>query len=165
MPRRFIFKLQPVLDQREREEREQQRIVAELEAQRLRVEEELRRRQEQISSAKRDLRDLLSGPGSSIAADVHLATSGVHVPTVRMQAAASLTMAGQANQTAIQLAGAYARVDHARAQLLRLTTARKAVELLKERQLEQWKQDQQRREAAALDEIATIQYSRRTHAL
>ncbi len=46
------------------------------------------------------------------------------------------------------------RLEAARGELLRAAAARKAVELLRERQREQWRQEMGRREIADLDDIA-----------
>lgn len=144
MARTFTFRLQPVLEQREREEEAQTLRVAELDRQRLAVEARLRDCQRRIIESKLDLRERL-GPNGA----------GVSVTDVRMQAASSLHLAAEAQRTAVELAGAYSRLESSRAELLRATTARKAVELLREKQHAQWKQARARREAAELDEITS----------
>ena len=64
MAAKFRFRLQPVLDQRERVEQAKQLRVAELERERIVVEEKLRRCQSDIQDAKLDLRMRLGGGGS-----------------------------------------------------------------------------------------------------
>jgi flagellar FliJ protein len=144
MAKSFKFRLQPVLDQRERIEQSKQLVVAELERQRLAVETKLRQLQADMDRAKSDLRTRLAG-----------ASGAVVVPDVRMQAGASLHMAAQARLVALELAGVYRRLERARQDLLIAATDRRAVELLKEKRQEEWKQEQGRLETRAVDEAAT----------
>jgi flagellar protein FliJ len=48
--------------------------------------------------------------------------------------------------------------------LLEATKRRKAVELLRERRFEQWRLDLERRETAAVDELAVMRYGRKEDA-
>jgi len=139
----FRFRLDPVLRQRERHEQSQQRVVAELERERIALEGRIRGWQRSIAQEKDDLAARL-GPGST--ADVRAA---------RVQANASLTMAAQAQEAVLLLAGVHERIDRARLELVRRATARKALESLRERRLEAWRAEQNRRESIALDEINT----------
>lgn len=121
--------------------------VARLERERLDIEMRLKSLQAGISGAKLDLRArLMSGEAS-------LSGGGVIITDVRLQANASLHLSAQAQRVALELAGAYKRVEVARKRLLEATTARKAVEVLKDRQREEWKHEQSRREFAQLDEV------------
>ena len=138
----FRFKLQPVLEQRERLEEQRTLEVANLERERLVIENRLRDLQSGIAGAKHDLRSRLASPGSSVI-----------ITDVRLQANASLYMSAQAQRVALELAGAYQRVELARKRLLEATTARKAVETLRERRRAEWKHEQARREQSQLDEI------------
>ena len=138
----FRFKLQPVLDQRERLEEQRTLEVANLERERLVIENRLRDLQSNIAGAKHDLRTRLAAPGSSVI-----------ITDIRLQANASLHMCAHAQRVALELASAYQRVELARKRLLEATTARKAVEILRERRRAEWKHEQTRREQAQLDEI------------
>ncbi|MDX2114377.1 MAG: flagellar FliJ family protein [Planctomycetota bacterium] len=149
MPR-FVFKLEAVLEQRRHAERQKQRAVAALEAARQELEAAIARGQREIRACKEDLRALL---GASAAGPVELAP-------VRLQAVASLHAQARTQRLALKLAGVYKQLDAARAELLSAATARKAVELLRERRLAEWKRDLARRENAELDEIATIRAAR-----
>jgi flagellar export protein FliJ len=142
----FRFKLQPVLDQRLREERERQRAVAELEAQRLEVEERIRADARSIRAEKEELRDRLAAAKS-------FGGAGVDLGGVRMQANASLHMVARTQQRVLQLAGIHKRIDRARLELLEATTRRRAVELLKERRHAEWKAAIDRRENAEQDDL------------
>jgi flagellar export protein FliJ len=149
----FKFRLQPVLEQRERIEQEKQRRFSELERERIAIEETMRACQQNIRNAKVDLRDRLGGNGGSGAMVV--------IPEVRAQANASLHMEAKARQTAMALAGAYKRLEYARAELLRAATDRRAVELLRDRWHEEWRQAERRADAARVDEAGMQLYVRR----
>ncbi len=151
MPR-FIFKLESVLQMRTRIERDRQMVVAELERQRVELERRISDCQRTIRSHKEDLRSLLGhGPERTDEAPRRVDTR-----PVRLQAGASLHAQARAQRLALQLAGVYRRLEGARAELLRAATSRRAVELLRERQFERWKREQDRREAGEVDEIATM---------
>jgi flagellar protein FliJ len=145
---RFRFTLEPVLDQRQRLEDERQRAVAAIELQRLRLEDALRRFSIDMDLQRQSQRELLA------AGDL---------ASARMQAAAIARLGAEAQRTVLELAGVHRRLESARAQLLEAVKARKAVELLKERRLEEWTTEQSRRDAAATDEIAVIQAARKEH--
>jgi flagellar export protein FliJ len=147
---RFIFPLQALLEQRESVERTRQLAVAAIERERLALEAQVASCQQQIKSHKSDLRDLLSGEVAGAQ------TGGVDTRTVRLQASASLHAQASAQRLALQLAGAYRRLQSAQVELRKATTARKAVEVLKSRRFEAWKREQNRRETSALDELATM---------
>lgn len=143
MPK-FVFRFEAVLGQRRREERARQLTVAQMERQRLDIEAFIRDCQQRIVQEKEDLRDQLGR---------QKAGAGVDLRNVRLQAHASLQLVGRAQQAVVTLAGVHSRLDAARAELLKAATRRRAVEVLKERQLEAWKQESERREARALDEL------------
>jgi flagellar export protein FliJ len=77
-----------------------------------------------------------------------------------MQANASLHLVARAQQAVLELAGLHRRIDAARLELLKATTDRKAVELLKERRRREWVDEQRRREDAELDEINVMRHGR-----
>lgn len=139
---RFVFRLRPVLEQREREERDRQLVVAGLERERLRLEGELRRCEWAVHHERRDLRDRLAG--------------GVDVGAARWQAHASLGAMARAREAALRLAGVHAKLDRARGDLLRAAAARKAVESLRERQYDAWRREQDKKERLELDEIGAV---------
>jgi flagellar export protein FliJ len=145
MPR-FRFPLEAVLQQRERTEQDRQRIVADLEIVRLRLESQLRQYAANLSDERSAQRS-------------HLASGAF--TDVRMQAAAIARLSAEADRAVVELAGVHRRLEAARAQLLDAMKARKAVELLRERRLEKWTLDQNRLEAAATDEFAIIQAGRK----
>lgn len=157
MPK-FRFQLEPVLEQRQREEERCQLVVAELERQRLDIERRIRECQQGIVREKSELRRHLGWTGGS-------GDGSVALRDARMQAAAAYNLDARARQEVLRLAGLHKRLDAARAELLRAATARKAVELLKERRWEAWKHEQSRLETAQVDEMAVMQASRKDHEL
>lgn len=144
----FRFRLQPVLDQRLREERERQLAVGEHERERLALEAEVLACRGVVWQERADLRERLSG-------------GPVDLRGARVQAHASLGAMLRTQRAALQLAGVNARLEMARRELLRATSARKAAELLRERQYEAWRYEQERRERIELDEIAGAKAARK----
>jgi flagellar FliJ protein len=145
---RFIFKLEPVLRQRKAIEREKQLALAELERSRVELEDQIRQIQGRLRAEKDTMRDQLT-PGAR-----------VDLRGVRMQAGAQLRLVLEAQQAVFKLAGVHRRVEAARAELIEATKARRAVELLRERRFEQWLEEQRRKEASMLDEIAVVRGGR-----
>lgn len=158
MARRFVFKLQPVLEQRERAEEEQQLRVAAIERERVAIESRVRECQTRIIESREELRRELGGPDSMRNADVR-------VDEVRFQANASLHLVAKARQAVLELAGVYRRLETARAELGRVTAARKAVQMLKDKQHIEWKQTLARREALELDEMTVMRHAREDSSL
>jgi len=140
---RFRFPMQRLLDARLQEERRRQRLVAELEGQRRTIEAEISERQSAIRGGKRRLRAMLAGG------------ERVDLRSARFEMNASLSSEGAAREAALRLAGVHERLEAARASLLEATTARRAVELLRDRRYEQWKSAQEKAEARLLDEIGS----------
>jgi len=146
----FIFSLQALLDQRLHFERERQLSVAAIERERLELEARVTACQNEIRSHKEDLRQLLGGP-----------TGGaVDTRTVRLQAGAALHARARTQRMALQLAGLYRRLESARSELRKATMKRRAVELLRDKQFNEWKREIERRESRELDEIGTMRAAR-----
>lgn len=144
--RRFRFKLEPVLEQRRRVEEEEQRAVAEVERERLALEERIRAYARAITQEREDLRRQLMLGGDLRAA--------------RLQANASLDLTNKANRAVLELAGVHKRLDAARLRLLEAMTRRKAMEVLRDRAEQDWRQELKRREAAELDEMMVMRHGR-----
>ena len=168
MARRFIFRLEPVLEQRERVERDHQLRVAALERERIELEDRLRSCQSRILEAKAELREHLSG--GAVAAEQAVAGGGVaaaaparlvSIAALRLQSHASLHLVARARQVVLELAGAHERLRHARVELAKATAARKAVTLLRERQLAEWKRALAKQEAGELDELMVMRHGRK----
>jgi flagellar protein FliJ len=146
MPR-FKFQLQSVLEHREVIERQKQRAVAELEVQRVRLENLIRECQRGLVAEAAALRECL---GAS------------NIRGVRQQAAASMRLTVAAQRAALELAGVHKRIEAARADLLVAAKRRKAVDLLKERRRDEWRAEESRRELAAIDELAVMRAGARS---
>ena len=158
---KFVFEFEAVLKHRAIVELGRQLEVAALERERGAIEDRIRSYQRQLQREKQDLRDHLvaarEGRDESW-------SGGVDLRAVRLQANASLYLVALAQRAVIELAGAHKRLDAARLRLIEATTARRAVEVLRQRRLEAWEYEQKRREAAAMDELAVMSAGRREDA-
>lgn len=144
---KFVFKLKPVLDQRQRDEDDRQRELAQLLRQRMILQQQLRELQGSIRSDKATMTDSLTG--------------SVDVSRLREHARHAGHVTQRAQQLAVSMLGLERRVEAARADLLEATKRRKAIELLRDKQKKRFDNEQRRREAADLDEIATAAHVRR----
>lgn len=144
---RFRFELEPLLEQRRREEKERMKAVAEIERERLEVERRARELAAILRDERRHWRDELGRGGA------------VDLTRVRLQAGASVHGVRRTNELAIHGAAVMRRLHTARTALAEATTKRRAVELLRQRRYEAWLADQRRREARELDEILTGRFS------
>ncbi len=142
---RFRFTLQPVLDMREREEQTQQRVVAEIQHQRVELERQIRSYHAQIEDERTALREQLVGETDFAGA--------------RLQANATVFLTHQADACVVELAGVYARLDRAKQDLAHATGRRRAIESLRDRQRAAWQAAAMKREQHELDEIASTGYS------
>ncbi len=142
----FRFRLQTVLEQRAREERDQQMVVAAIERERLALESRIRNCQQQMDSERTTLSRALS-PGKA-----------VDLSQVRMQAGAALNYHFDAQRTVLELAGVFKKLKEARKLLAQAASRKKAVELLREQQLEAFKSEQSRRENSELDDMTVMRF-------
>lgn len=144
---RFRFALQPVLNQRERTEQERLVTVAELERQRIEIEDQLRMLQGRIEYERAELRSGLD--------------AALNVGAIRLQASASLHAVAEAQKLVFKLAGVHQKTKVARVRLAEATAARKALEMLKERRYQEWVSQINRREDRLLDDVSTFSAARR----
>jgi flagellar FliJ protein len=138
---KFVFRLEPLLKARKRREEQEQRALAELQRQRMALEDTLRHYQQRISHGKEALRGALAG--------------ALDMRALRLEAGASLHLVRKAQQVVLQLAGLGQRLASARASLIEARKRRRALELLRERRFEQWKRGLDKAEDAQLDELVT----------
>ncbi len=152
---RFRFPLEAVLEQRRRAEQEAAREVAELERERVGVEEQIESVRASVERERDDLRAVLraerEGEGGALV-DLRAARAGAY---------ASLHAVTRAENLVRKLAGVHERLDRSRLRLLEATTRRRAVELLRERALEEWRRAEDKREQAAVDDLVTGKAARR----
>jgi flagellar export protein FliJ len=143
----FRFKLDPVLRERERAQESAQQRLADLERQRVELESRLRDFAQAIDQERADLRAAL----------------GVGVGTLasaRLQANASLGLARKAHGVVLALSGVCRRRDAAKEALAEAMRRRKAIALLRDSALEQWRLQQRRAEDAEQDEMVVMRHGR-----
>ncbi|MEM9373023.1 MAG: flagellar FliJ family protein [Planctomycetota bacterium] len=140
---RFVFRLRPVLELREREEKDRMRIVADLESRRARIESQIRGCQDRIVEGRREVAGALSG-------------GSVDLGAARLGSAATLRHDQEARRSVLELAGVMQQLERARAELVRAATARRAIELLRDRAHERFLDEENRRESAAMDDLMVM---------
>ncbi|GAB5495948.1 MAG: hypothetical protein Phyf2KO_10280 [Phycisphaerales bacterium] len=145
---KFRFRLQPVLRQRELAERDEQLKVAQVEQQRLRLEDRLRACQQRIESEQGELGGLIS-------------SGAINPAEARAQGAAVLAAKAEAQRLAVELAGVYKRLEAARGLLAKAAMKRRSMELLRDSHKENWKREINKAEDLAVDELAVLRASRR----
>jgi flagellar FliJ protein len=143
---KFIFKLEPVLKQRQMLEDQKQRELAQLMRHRMIFHNQLRGIQSELSDSKRQLSDRLVG----------------HVDMTSIAQFARFSGQSQLRAQTIvrQLASLETRIVDAQKQLVEAMRQRKALDLLRDKQYQAWKRTQLRREASRLDDLATQSYTR-----
>lgn len=137
---KFTFRFQTVLKHRQRIEQDCQRELARLLRLRMILLDQLRQMQQGIRQSKQELAGSLLGR--------------VDLDQITQFARYSSQLSYRAQEFLLRLAGVEKEIEAARQRLIKATAARKALELLRDRHLAQWQQDQDRREIAELDELA-----------
>jgi flagellar FliJ protein len=137
---RFTFNLEGVLRHRKLHERQKQRVLAERQAMVAQLTRELREMDQQVQAATAQLRE------SKLLGRLDLAFITAHRRY-------TLAMQRRAIDQARRIALAQQAVEQARAELVAAARERKVIEKLRERRYQQWQEEQQRKEAAQLDEI------------
>lgn len=143
----FRFKLEAVLRHREMVEEECQRELAKAMRHRMILLDQLRQMQQTISESRRSMGDGLVGH--------------VDMSQVADFARFSIQSRQRAEDIVRRLSVAEQEINASRARLNKATRERKALDLLKERQRSAWQMEQDRREAAAMDEMAVQAFARR----
>jgi flagellar FliJ protein len=143
----FRFKLQALLDLRVREETTSRLAFSKLMGQKTDIEQRLIAHQQMIQAGKDSMRDAMVGEVDALA--------------LRLQSHAALGLLREAQAAAIALAGLAKRIAASRSELDVARSRRRAVEVLRDRRYEEWKLQQERREVADLDELATFSAFRR----
>jgi flagellar export protein FliJ len=145
---RFTFRLERVLELREREERSRQVALAAFERRRVELETQIRACAGRAREERALQAEMLS-PG------------GADVGAARSQAAAAVHEIARAQRLSIELAGVLRKRDDARAALARAMADRRAIELLRERAMDEWRAAESRREDRELDDVS-MAMTRRT---
>lgn len=142
----FRFNLEAVLRQRSLAEESCRKRVAAIEQDRLGIEREIEAFQSQIIRERNEMASILSAGGAAT--------------LMRTQAGAALRLRAKIGEASVRLAGVMARLEKEREALRKAAAEKKAIELLKEQRMREWKHEQNRREAAELDEIAVMRAAR-----
>jgi flagellar FliJ protein len=146
----FQFKLQPVLKVRQAAEDRCQRELADIMRRRNAAHDRLREMQQTIVESKHALATGLVG--------------AVNVSHIGQFARYSAQVRVRAQTLLRELAGIEREVNAARARLLEATRARKALELLRDKQQARWELERRRREAVEMDELGTQSFIRQQSA-
>lgn len=142
----FRFRFETLLRHRRGVEDERQRELAQLMRSRMILHRELNRMQQTIRDSKRQLGDTLVGR--------------VNVDRVGQFARYSGQVEVRGRQIILRLAQLEKQVVDARARLLDAVRQRKALELLRDKDHQEWRREQDRRETAEADDLTTQRYAR-----
>jgi flagellar export protein FliJ len=140
---KFKFRLQPVLEQRGREEKDRMREVGELERKRMAIEADIRASQSRI----------VEGRDAVVAA---LSIGRVDLGAARLQSAATLRHDQEARRGVLEMAAVMQQLEAARGRLIRAAARRRAIELLRDRELERYRIEENRRENVAMDDLMVM---------
>jgi len=143
---KFVFKLATVLKQRQTVEDQLQRELAKLMRHRMIFHNQIRSIQTELSDSKGQLTAGLIGK--------------VDLVSISQFARFSGQSQLRAQTIVRQLARLENHIVQAQKQLAQAMRQRKALDLLRDKQYQQWKRTQLRREASRLDDLATQSYTR-----
>lgn len=144
---RFVFKLDALLKARSRVEQQFQLAVAQIERERIKLEDKLRAKQTSLTGGKEELREQLSGL--------------IDVRSLRYRANMAQQIMRDAQKLVLELAGVHNRLFVARGKLIEAARSRRAIELVREKRYQQYKTDEAKAEIAAMDELAVIAAARK----
>lgn len=139
--RAFHFPLDALLKVRKAREQASQRELAQVQRERAAIEEAIAGRQHEIARARGDVKSALSGT--------------LDMLMLRDFSRVAIGSTRAAQQLVTKLAGIVKREEQARAALLDAARERQAIELLRERRLDDWRQDERRRETRESDDLMT----------
>lgn len=142
MARRFVFVLQVVLDQRRRRERDAQGVLAAVQGEQLRIEQQMADLRTEVEAEREVARGLMVGRLSA--------------RSLREHVAGELGADRRARALAVKLAGVRKRVDRARELLRQASVQREAIERLRERRYRAWMLEIDKAERVELDDLAVM---------
>lgn len=142
----FKFRFQSILQHRQRIEDECQRDLARLMRSRMIFQDQLQKMQDTIRESKQQMAGSLVGK--------------VDLSQVSGFASYSHQVTNRGRELVTRLTQVEHQINEARQCLLNASRQRKALDRLREKHHNQWQREQDRREAAALDELATQRYAR-----
>ena len=143
---KFVFQFQAVLEHRLHLEQQRQRELAIMLRKKQSVMDELAQMQETVRASKRGLADGLVGK--------------VDMIRVGQFARFSSQTTLRAYDIVSQLATIEKQIQFAREKLLEAVKAKRVMELLRDKQLQKWKQREAMLESEALDELAVQRHNR-----
>ena len=135
----FRFSLEALLRVRRDEERQHQRSVAVLQAERQEIESRLRSLDARIRAGRGHQSEQLTG--------------AVDIQSLRLQSHDVMHATRSAQRTALELAGLLQRLQVAEEGLRAAMQARRALERLREKRLATWKREQQKADQRRLDDL------------
>jgi flagellar protein FliJ len=141
---KFKFALQPILEQRERVERDRQIEVAAIQAERLALEQQLREAHATSRGEREAWRSALAPANVAGSVDLWMA---------RQQAFAVVSADGRARMIENELPALRKRLEAARTRLAQAAKERRAMELLRDRRYEEWLAAINKKERDFLDEL------------
>ncbi len=145
--KRFRFSLQTILDLREREEDEAKQELAE-------KENELQQKRLKVEESRDVLITYMDDQKAGRASNQSVVELR-HSVSWRHKLKIDINNAGKEyNEVLVD-------IDHARARLVKATAKRKMMELLKDKQLDQWKKERDRKDQQFLDELASNAHIRK----
>jgi flagellar FliJ protein len=139
---RFVFRLEPVLRQRQRAEQEAKRELAHRQARLVELQNDLKKLDDALRQASDDMRD------NHLTGKLNMNFLAAHRRFVN-------AMHRQGLNLVQKIAAAQRSVDEARHALAEAAKQRKVIEKLREKQLARWQDEQNRKETAANDEIGS----------
>lgn len=146
MARGFVFELESVLEQRRREERRAQSLLAHVEHERVQVE--------------RRIGDLAATVESERAAARAWMIGSVPVASLRDRVAGEMGADRKARALAVELAGIRRRLDAARGLLREASVRREALERLRERRFREWLAGREKAEQREIDDLMVMRGGR-----
>lgn len=141
----FRFRFQSILQHRQRIEDECQRNLAQLMRSRMIFHDQLQKMQDTIRESKQQMADSLVGK--------------IDLSQVSGFASYSHQVTNRGQQLVARLTRVERQIAEARQSLLDASRQRKALDRLREKHHNRWRRDQDRREAAELDEMSTQRYA------
>ena len=149
---RFRFQLEALLEMRKRSERDQQMVVAQIEAEYRSIEQRIRECHENIERCRADLRGRLGSDE----------TASVDAREAAWQTHAMHRIRVEADGLVLQLSGVLNRLESERAVLVERAKDRRSIEKLKENRLAAWKTELARAERTELDDLTSARAGRTT---
>jgi len=138
MPK-FVFPLEALLRQRQSAERERQRELAVCQAEMVRLQQELKKLNDELQGSAADMKsNHLTGP--------------LDVAFLAAHRRYSLAMQRKGQGLVQDMARQQKKVDDAQRLLAEAAKERKVIEKLREKQFERWKREVERKEQSAADE-------------